>query len=121
MLESVLVLNNGDGSFKIKPLPKESQISPIYAIEASDFDNDGIIDLVIGGNLYKVKPEVGRYDASYGHLLKGLGDGNFIVSKTDESGLILDGEIRDIKILDQKQKNLLLIARNNKAMEFYEY
>jgi hypothetical protein len=121
MLESILILNDGDGSFEIKPLPKESQIAPIYAIEASDFDNDGKIDLVIGGNLYNVKPEVGRYDASYGQLLKGLGDGNFVVSKMDESGLFLDGEIRDIKILEQKQNNLLFIARNNKTIEFYEY
>ena len=79
MLESVILLNNGEGFFNIKPLPKESQFSPIYAIIASDFDKDGNIDLILGGNLYNVKPEIGRYDASYGQFLKGLGNGNFIV------------------------------------------
>ena len=121
MLESVILLNNGDGFFNIKPLPKESQFSPIYAIIASDFDKDGNIDLILGGNLYNVKPEIGRYDASYGQFLKGVGNGNFIVSKMDESGLILNGEVRDFKILDQKQNNLLLVARNNSTMEFYQY
>tara|TARA_B100001057_G_scaffold149405_2_gene149311 strand:+ start:10033 stop:13374 length:3342 start_codon:yes stop_codon:yes gene_type:complete len=121
MLESVILLNNGDGFFNIKPLPKESQFSPVYAIIASDFDKDGNIDLILGGNLYNVKPEIGRYDASYGQFLKGLGNGNFIVSKMDESGLILNGEVRDFKILNQKQINLLLVARNNSTMEFYQY
>ncbi len=121
MLESIILLNNGEGSFNIKPLPKETQFSPIYAIFASDFDNDGNQDLILGGNLHHVKPEIGRYDASYGQFLKGLGNGNFSVSDMDESGLILNGEIRDFKILNQKQNNLLLVARNNTTMEFYQY
>jgi hypothetical protein len=121
MLESVILLNNGEGSFSIKQLPEETQLSPIYAILASDLDKDGNVDLILGGNLHKVKPEIGRYDASYGQFLKGLGNGNFGVSNMDESGLILNGEIRDFKILNQKQNNLLLVARNNSTMEFYQY
>jgi hypothetical protein len=121
MLESVVLLNNGKGSFKIKPLPKESQFAPIYAISVSDFDKDGVIDLILGGNLHNVKPEIGRYDASYGQFLKGLGNGDFVFCNMDESGLILNGEIRDFKILNQKQNNLLLVARNNSTVEFYQY
>jgi hypothetical protein len=121
MLESVILLNNGEGSFSIKQLPEETQLSPIYAILASDLDKDGNVDLILGGNLHKVKPEIGIYDASYGQFLKGLGNGNFGVSNMDESGLILNGEIRDFKILNQKQNNLLLVARNNSTMEFYQY
>ncbi len=121
MLESVLLINNGNGSFNIKPLPKESQFAPIYAINASDFDKDGINDLILGGNLYNVKPEIGRYDASYGQFLKGTGNGDFITYSMNESGLILEGEIRDFKILNQKNNDLLLVARNNSSMEFYQY
>ena len=121
MLESILLINNGDASFKIKPLPKESQFAPIYAISASDFDKDGLVDLILGGNLHNVKPEIGRYDASYGQFLKGLGNGDFVICNMDESGLILNGEIRDFKLLNQKENNLLLVARNNSAMELYQY
>ena len=121
MLESVILINKGDGSFNIQPLPKESQLAPIYAITASDFDKDGNIDLILGGNLHNVKPEVGRYDASYGQLLKGLGNGKFVITKMEESGLILDGEIRDFKFINKKEKSILMIARNNSTMEFYEY
>jgi hypothetical protein len=39
----------------------------------------------------------------------------------EESGLILDGEIRDFKFINKKEKSILMIARNNSTMEFYEY
>ena len=121
MLESILLINNGDASFKIKPLPTESQFAPIYAISASDFDKDGVIDLVLGGNLYNVKPEIGSYDASYGQFLKGTGNGDFTVYSTGESGLFLDGEIRDFKIFSHKQNDLLLVSKNNSTVDFYQY
>ena len=38
MLESVMLINNGKGLFKIKPLPKETQFAPIYGISVSDFE-----------------------------------------------------------------------------------
>jgi len=121
MLESILLINNGDASFKIKPLPTESQFAPIYAISASDFDKDGVIDLVLGGNLYNVKPEIGSYDASYGQFLKGTGNGDFTVYSMAESGLFLDGEIRDFKIFSHKQNDLLLVSKNNSTVDFYQY
>ncbi len=54
-----------------KSLPLEAQFSPVYAAEAGDFNDDGNLDILLGGNLYNVKPEVGRYDASYGSFLSG--------------------------------------------------
>jgi hypothetical protein len=121
MLESVILQNNGKGSFKIKPLPKETQFAPIYAISVSDFDKDGVIDLVLGGNLYNVKPEIGSYDASYGQLLKGNGNCNFTVYSIDESGLYLDGQIRDLKIIKHKNNDLLIVSKNNSTVDFYQY
>ena len=121
MLESVMLINNGKGLFKIKPLPKETQFAPIYGISVSDFDKDGVMDLVLGGNLYNVKPEIGSYDASYGQFLKGNGNGDFTVYSMGESGLFLDGEIRDLKIIKHKQNNLLLVSKNNSTVDFYQY
>ena len=121
MLESVLLINDGNASFKIKPLPKESQFAPIYAISASDFDKDGVVDLVLGGNLFNVKPEIGSYDASYGQFLKGKGNCDFTVYGMDESGIFLDGEIRDFKIINNKENNILLVSKNNSTVEFIQF
>ena len=38
---------------------------------ADDFDGDGRMDLLLGGNFHGVPPILGRYDASYGLLLRG--------------------------------------------------
>ena len=55
--------NNGKGEFTMKPLPVRAQFSPVFSILVTDVNNDGIKDLVLGGNFYGLKPEVGRYDA----------------------------------------------------------
>jgi hypothetical protein len=42
----------------------------MYGIVVNDFDKDGNADIIMGGNFYESKPEVGIYDASYGIFLK---------------------------------------------------
>ncbi|TLP74034.1 hypothetical protein ES765_16985 [Maribacter sp. ACAM166] len=121
MLESVILWNMGNGAFKIEALPNEAQLSPVYALLIEDIDNDGLKDMVLGGNLYNVKPEVGRYDASHGTVLKGLGKGKFKVIPTKESGLFLEGEIRDFQLIEIVGQKILLVARNNRAMQFFKF
>ena len=72
---SAVALNTGDGTFALQPLPVEAQLAPVYAALADDFDGDGRMDLLLGGNFYGVTPVRGRYDASYGLLLRGDGAG----------------------------------------------
>jgi hypothetical protein len=112
-LTSSLLINDGNGKFSIQALPVEAQFSPVYAILADDIDKDGNIDLLLGGNQYRVKPEVGRYDASYGTFLKGDGKGKFKAVPNRECGLMIDGEVRDIRRIKVGNDNLILVARNN--------
>jgi hypothetical protein len=53
--------------------------------------------------------------------LKGTGNGDFTVYSTGESGLFLDGEIRDFKIFSHKQNDLLVVSKNNSTVDFYQY
>ncbi len=107
------VFINENGQFKFQSLPIEAQFAPIYAIEVSDIDDDGNLDVILGGNFYRVKPEVGRYDGSHGLLLKGDGKGNFRTVKAVNSGLFIKGQIRDLALIG----NQLLIAKNNDQLE----
>ena len=69
----------------------------------------------MGGNLYKVQPEIGRYDASYGHCLINDGKGAFVDQST-ELGFSVKGEIRDIKTIDET----IYIFRNNDEVVIYK-
>jgi hypothetical protein len=115
-MASVLILNNGNMQFQVSELPSQAQVSPIYAIASGDFDKDGDIDLLLGGNLYAVKPEVGRYDASYGTYLKNDGNGKFVVAKPEE-GFFVQGEIRDFAVFD----NHVIVARNSDELVKLNY
>ena len=119
VMESSILLNNGDGTFALSALPLEAQLAPVYAIAAGDFDGDGIVDVVTGGNLYRVKPEVGRYDASRGLFLKGNGDGSFKPMDAGRSGIRVEGELRDFVILRIKGDLLLLGSRNSDTLVAY--
>ncbi|MCX6302337.1 MAG: VCBS repeat-containing protein [Bacteroidia bacterium] len=120
LLETSLFLNDGSGNFTRKPLPVEVQFSPVYAAETGDYNADGKPDILLGGNLYNVKPEVGRYDASYGSFLMGDGRGGFKNIPVKSSGFRLDGEIRDFKEVSTSDGKLLVVARSNDALQVFK-
>jgi enediyne biosynthesis protein E4 len=114
-----LFKNKGKGNFTKQPLPLQAQLSPVHAILLSDFNNDKIPDIFLGGNFYGLKPEVGRYDACYGVTFLGNKKHNFTYIKPTQSGLFVTGEVRDVKEIKQNNKSIIVVSRNNdKLMVF---
>ncbi len=115
---SVVARNSGRGTFTIESLPVEAQFAPTHAIVARDFDGDGTIDLLLGGNFSRVPPVQGRYDASYGLLLRGIGGGRFSAVDQSTSGLHLDGDVKQMRVLANGSRGtLVLVARNNLPLQ----
>jgi len=117
-METCLYINEGTKFIK-KELPISVQFAPTYAIKAEDFDKDGNIDIVLGGNLFEAKPEVGRYDASRGTYLAGQDNGTFKLIKPSESGFEVEGQIRDIQSIRINEKAHLLVTRNNDSPKIF--
>ncbi len=113
LMESSVFVNQGGGSFSRKALPKQAQLSAMYGIGVEDYDGDGVMDLLLGGNFYESKPEVGIYDGSYGLLLKGKGDATFSPIPAQQSGINIRDQIRNILPITLGSKKFVLIASNN--------
>ena len=72
----------------------------------------------MGGNFYGVTPVYGRYDASYGLMLRGNADGHLTPVDVAQSNLVIEGEVRHMKALrGPKGERLIAVARNNDKLE----
>ena len=118
---TTLLLNNGKGAFTFQPLPAAAQLAPVSGVVFTDYDHDGRTDLVLAGNFLDVLPEIGRYDASYGVVLRNTGKAaNDTVSYTAvnpaESGFFVRGQVRHMTQLKQGQ---LILAKNNDRAQVF--
>jgi hypothetical protein len=119
-MNSYVLINTGQ-SFEKIALPMEAQFSSVYDIAVLDINKDGHMDLIAGGNLYAVKPEIGRYDASNGIVMLGDGKGHFTALSGKKSGFECEGEIRQILPLTIGNKQKLMAVRNNDKIKIFEY
>lgn len=91
------ILISGESGFDLVKLPKKAQISAVFGILYDDYDQDGIKDVVIAGNLHNSEVETPRNDAGRGLFLKGEGNGVFTPVSRFDSGLNLPGDIKKLK------------------------
>lgn len=111
--------NDGHGHFTFHPFPLMAQIAPVNAMVCTDVDGDGHPDLILAGNEYQAGVVTGRYDASYGLLLRGDDHGGFQVVSPVNDGLMLDGDIKDLKLIHTGARKTLLTAINDQPMRAY--
>ncbi|WP_445384006.1 VCBS repeat-containing protein [Robiginitalea sp. IMCC44478] len=111
--ESVVAINEGGGSFTIKKLPSRVQLSCICDIACMDVNADGNTDLVMAGNNYEFKPQFSRLDAGYGNVLLGDGKAGFQWQDFKKSGFMIDGEVKYLRKLSDKDGNIYVLAALN--------
>lgn len=116
-LETKVWISNATGKLVEKKLPVEAQFSPVFAISVSDFNNDGKMDILLGGNISHSRIKIGSIESSEGQLFLGDGQGSFSYITQSMSGLKLKGEVRSFCVFD----NLLLVGLNGQAVQSYQF
>ncbi|WP_192085244.1 VCBS repeat-containing protein [Algoriphagus sp. Y33] len=117
-LESMYLENTGSG-FKAIPLPREAQAFPVYAIQTMDVNQDGNMDLILGGNQTFTRIRIGVIDAGLGLVMLGDGKGNFHPLSPSESGIGIKGDIKSILQLQSSDESSLLFGIHNQQIQRY--
>lgn len=119
-LSSFYYENLGNGQFRAHVLPPELQFSTLKA--AAEIGRTNVTssktELLVGGNFYPNNIEMGRYDASYGHLLQ-IGPGG-LLHTAPVGQVVLSGEVRAIQPIRIGEIPCYLIAKNAAALQIVQ-
>jgi hypothetical protein len=116
-LQTVCFLSDAQGKFHEKTLPVQAQMSPVYVIIPLDYNADGKEDLILGGNINHARLKFGKYDANYGMLLQGDGQGNFNYISQQRSGFRLTGDVRSAVTVG----NAIIFGINEQPVQVYSH
>ncbi|MEM6784362.1 MAG: VCBS repeat-containing protein [Bacteroidota bacterium] len=113
------VFMNEGGAFVRRALPYDAQLAPVYGLLADDLDGDGSTDLLLAGNFYDVRPDLGRMAASYGLALRGRGDGTFDSLWPRKSGFFVPGQTRRLVSARTSNGVRVVAAKNDAAPQVF--
>ncbi len=122
-LRSLVMVNDGEGHFVLKALPRIVQISPGYGVTMSDVDLDGITDCYIVQNFFTPQPETGHFDSGLSMLMRGTGDldNPFKPVWIKESGLDVPGDAKSLTSVDVNsdgKKDFVVGVNNDEPVLF---
>ena len=110
-------LKNDNGSFNsYVPFPRAFQLAPINTFAQIEIDGD--LQLLVGGNSYKVNTYHGSYTALKGLLVRHTSSFN----PASEYGIApFNGQVKQIETIEMKDKNLVIVVFNNDDLKMYVY
>lgn len=117
---SVYMENLGNGDFGMNSLPFEAQTSSFNTMEIADFNGDGNLDILAGGNQFNSEVETPRNDACFGWLFAGNGKGDFNFVNYDRSGLYVPYDIRHVVRLAGKDSYTTAFVSNSAPLVVYK-
>ncbi|MED5354462.1 MAG: VCBS repeat-containing protein [Bacteroidota bacterium] len=115
---SVILVNNGDMTFKVNKLPELAQTIPILSSETYDINKDGYEDIIVAGNIYNTEVETPRLDNQFAVVLLSNKIDNYKAIGPENTGLYTNGNTKSIKMVGDNNP-LLIIANNNGNSETF--
>ena len=118
-LESCWLENIGGKDFKLHTLPSQAQFSSVNGFLFSDLTGDNTNELLLAGNFFPYKAQLGKNDASTGLLLE-VKEGKLKPASQARTNVWLTGDVRDMAIMKFKSgaKRIVVSRNNDKASVF---
>ncbi len=115
---TLILWNEGNGTFRVGQLPEEAQHSAIFDIIVDDMNGDNQPDIFLAGNTDRIHPAIGNMNGSQGLVLYGQGDREFLPS-TDVFDKFVNGQVRNLRMVREHEIKTFLIARNDQSLVAY--
>ena len=110
-------LENDQGNFNsFKVFPADFQLAPITSFK--EIDLNGIKQLIIGGNSFKVNTYHGSYSSLKGLIAKTINDYKPVSNYGIEP---FNTQIKQIETINLKSTSLLIVVSNNDELKVYSY
>ena len=124
-LTSGILINDGQGRFDFRPLPRIAQASPCFGVVTGDFNGDALVDIYAVQNFFGPQRETGYMDGGVSTLLLGSGDQQgprFQPLRADRSGLVVSGDAKGLATTDLNGDGWLdfLVGINNGQLMAFE-
>jgi hypothetical protein len=116
-LTSVFVKNTGNKKFILQPLPQYAQMSAVTGMVATDIDGDGNKDIIVAGNFYPFRVQLGPLDAAIGLVLKNNGKEQFTPLLYEQTGLCIRGDVRNLIAVQGGNNHFIMAAKNNGQLQ----
>jgi len=110
LLSSVVLKNTGHGKLEVKALPKAAQASMVNGIVIDDLQKGGHKDILLAGNFYPFRVQFGPLDAGIGTVLREDKQGNLSSLGYAETGLKIDGDVRNLVKVNAPNGSYWMIA-----------
>ncbi|WP_276167053.1 FG-GAP-like repeat-containing protein [Zobellia alginiliquefaciens] len=116
-------INEGDGSLEENKLPNMAQLSSVNSIIIKDFNQDGVKDVVVAGNLFASEVETPRNDAGSGFYMEGTvsSSGKYSLKPVYMSGLKFNKDLKSMQLLAVGEKEFLVGVNNDGPLQVFEY
>ncbi|RYY31649.1 MAG: RNA-binding protein [Chitinophagaceae bacterium] len=119
-LASVVLRNEGNMKFRVEALPIAAQFSMLSGVITGDLNNDGRNDLLLAGNFYPYRVQLGRSAGSLGALLLGQENGEYKVVDNNESNFYANGDTRKMLRVPTASGHILILGKNNEPVQVYK-
>jgi hypothetical protein len=100
-------------------MPYRAQLSSVNVIHCTDINNDGLTDIITGGNKSGFPPQLQKLDASFGDVFMNKGNATFEWISNRSNNLRVEGEVRDIEEVATRTGRLLIFLRNDQYPKMF--